>query len=427
MKFIWLLSFFSVLFFLPLGHDLSRYGISSSLLWDDVGFLLGIWIIIFLGTFAVQKKFRISTTLFQITLALTLLLLLHVGWHGIFLEHFSAWFRYLIFLWLPLCIFLLCKQFSLKLLSFLLLGILCLQAEWGILQFVLQHDLGFQMLGEPQLTVARDGVAKFSIVDTKVIRAYGPYLHPNAFAGSLLAGLLLLSSLTLSHKAFYGFDSRQYRLWFLSMASIYILAIVLTFSRGAYASLLLIGGFSVWVSLRGKFSKRDMASLYRPLAVFLVATVIVFIPLFMARFSDVQDRGFDERGRGLLFAKSILAQLPSQGLLPGIGIGNYPVILETYLQRSGTGYEVWEIAPLHNAILLLMFEIGAVGVATLLLVFTSMLYRSQKMFLAFCLFLPMLPLLLLDHYMLTQTAPLVMWMAATLLSYQLFKQEKTSK
>lgn len=425
-KNIFLLSFFSILFFLPLGHDLSRYGISRSLLWDDVGWLLGIWIFFFLVKYFVQSKFELRSNVLAITLGLTFLLFIHVGLNGIFLAHFSAWVRYLIFLWLLFAILILTRKFSPILSCFLLLGVLCLQAQWGIFQFVLQHDLGFQIAGEPRLTVATPGVAKFLTTDTKVIRAYGPYLHPNALGASLVAGSAVLTSIALSgfrrQKQLYGF-----KLFFYAIGFIFFIGILLSFSRAAYVSWLLVVALALIYRYRHFTSSLiNNAFLYRRLALVFLAIIIVFIPFFVGRFTDTQDQAFRERGRGLTFALEAASELPMRSKLLGVGIGNYPTFLHSYLTRQGISYDEWEVAPVHNAFLLLVAEIGILGSCVLLALIVYGILRSQKMFLALGLFLPMLPLVLLDHYMLTQTAPLSLWVLAVIFSYTLLTTRKAS-
>lgn len=429
-KFFFLLTFLTVIFVLPLGHDLRRYNFSSSLSWNDSGWLLGIWIIFFLGTFIVQKKFHSQGFKSFTPLLLTFFLFLHVGIHGVFFSQFADWVRYLLFIWFVFTFSYLKKLLPSLVWGLLLVGVVCLQAQWGIVQFITQSDLGFQILGEPQLGISIPGVAKFSVEGIKFIRAYGLYAHSNVFAANLLASLFVCLYLGVHVSRKHTSESSALYRYLLSVGYILFVALLLTFSRSAYLGLLLLILLWFFYLLQKQQLTTALKHSYKFVGI-IVVTLFIFTPFFLGRISDSEDRGFVDRQRGFTFAQGLIQEAPFSEKILGIGIGNYENSLKGYLSSHSTEYMPWEIAPFHNAVALLLMEIGLIGGVILLafLVWGILKYRHWMFYLS--LALPLLPLLLFDHYFVTQTTPFVIWSLAAFIclpfSQQLFLVDPNGK
>jgi hypothetical protein len=409
-NFLLTLSFLVILFFLPLGHDLSRYGISSRLTWNDLGWFLGIFLI---GIFLVQKNLfnkKSERRYFSVVSFLSLFLLAESVYQRVLFTGFVSWVRYLIFLWLPLGFSFIRKKTLGVLWLYLLIGVICLQAQWGIVQFVIQHDLGFQILGESDISSAIPGVAKFMTLDHKIVRAYGPYGHPNAFAATLLVGIYLIGYLFLK---FYSDEIKVFPfIYILPVGYILFLALLLSFSRVAYLSAFLLA-CCLRVAVFSPKLPFYLRSSVRNFVVLGVVTLLVLTPLFIYRFTDREDMGFVERGRGSVFAFDILRHSSLPELWFGHGVGLYRDVLQRYFSSQSIPYEKWEVAPLHNTLGLLVFEIGIMGMlfVGIFIFFPILRHRSGWLFL-----LPLLPLALGDHYFLTQTTPAVFWILAYLVT-----------
>lgn len=269
----------------------------------------------------------------------------------------------------------------------IIVGVVAMQAQWAIIQFSLQSDLGLQYLHETKLSVEKSGIAKFDAgLNTKVIRAYGPYSHPNVMAGVCLIALTLLAFLStkrvLPRSTFY-------------LVPVLTLAILLSFSRAAFLGLLIL-------AVVFSYSRQ---SILRKFFVSVVVLVLVFLcisPLWLDRLLDSGDLGVSERVSGSIFGWNILGD----NLLLGFGPGVYELgILAQHLALS-SNFDYWEIAPAHNAVLLLAAEWGVLFFAALFLVFTwSVWHRLNS---SFVFLLPLLPLVFFDHYLATRPAPFLL-------------------
>lgn len=250
---------------------------------------------------------------------------------------------------------------------FALAALLSIYAQWGIVQFILQHDIGFYLIGESRINAATTGVAKFSIGSEKIMRPYGPFLHANVFGGAMLCAIVM-SLLYLPSS------------WRKHLIPLFVFALGVSFSRSAYIGLL---GIPFLVSrIRSK-------------QVFIgisIVTLILF-PLIMFRALDPQSTAASERVRGYTWALGIIRE---QSIYTGVGIGKYVTHLKKYLADSHIAYQPWELAPVHSVPLLAGAELGiisttGIGVALLL----GLQLRRMK------IILPLIPALLLDHYFAT--------------------------
>lgn len=247
-----------------------------------------------------------------------------------------------------------------------LTAVFALQSQWGIAQFVVQHDLGFQLIGESILSADAPAVAKFAFNGAKLIRAYGPYPHANIFGGVMV---LAVAGIVLTKRP----------LWIRWILPIVLLAILLSFSRAAYL------GCAVVLVVWGRRHIRNW------LPILLIS--IALSPLILMRFTDSDDQALVERLRGYTWATTIITQHP---ITDGSGLRAYERTLETMLQRDEIPHNAWEVAPVHSVPLLLGAEFGLLPAAVIIGLSLLFLAPGRSIVVA-----AMLPSLLLDHYYLT--------------------------
>ena len=90
----------------------------------------------------------------------------------------------------------------------------------------------------------------------------------------------------------------------------------------------------------------------------------------------------------------------------GIGVGEYRIVLRDFLNENEIHYEPWQIDYVHSVPLLVTVELGLVITMLLaggLLLLLKVFYADRWWWL-----MPILPLILFDHYVLTQMAPLAL-------------------
>lgn len=295
----------------------------------------------------------------------------------------------LIFLGLPY-LYWLAARFTVRTVAWLIVFVVLLHAQWGVLQFALQSSLSLHLLGEAQLDPMAAGIAKFSLAGgEKIVRAYGPHPHANPFGGWMLLGLIaLLLTRTRS------------RLFILLPSFWLLLGSLLSFSRAAWL------GAGIWLAAAA-FRRQQMHRLLL-IGGLMVATLL---PLIGARLADREDAAAAERLTGGLWALHMVRETPLW--ISGVGWGNYVEALAAYLDSQAIYYQPWQLDYVHSVPLLLLAELGVVGMLLTVLglwfVFRARWWRAGM------LLAPLIPAAALDHYLLTQPAPLLVLLALLVL------------
>jgi len=286
---------------------------------------------------------------------------------------------------------------------FLLLNVflfsMFLQSVIAIFQFIKNGSLGFYLLGEQIISPEIDGVAKTLINGARHIRPYGTFSHPNVLALFLLiAGLIALY-------LFFKFTEKRYKIYLILAITVLTIALLLTFSRIAWlAGLIFWGGFifqEIRKSIPRLYSgqgkqKINFKKILSYSLIFLIPLLIILIylaPSIWLRINPFLDVTWESLNiRGAVLLKSFV--LIKTHLL-GVGIGNF-TIEAAYLL---TGYPVWMVEPAHNVFVLVLAEIGTLGLASFL-AFLYFIVKSLKhvsLFLKY-VFALFVFLMFFDHY-----------------------------
>lgn len=322
------------------------------------------------------------------------------------------------------------------------------QSILAIAQFLNQKSLGLKFIEAGVFNPNMPGVANFIYNGERIMRSYGSFPHPNVLAGFLLLCIF----------AFYlKILIRPVR----PIAPIGIIGLLLTFSlflTFSRTALFIFIFLSLAFFLIKFFHLRPMPHNKnrflvgkRLIILFLVfafscfLSSIILFPYLRARFFTIS---FEEQAVDLRFFynKMSLAMIKEKPLL-GVGIGNfvwysqnYSVFLraadkvssiEPSYNESSDGEEIpaWLFQPVHNIYLLIMVEIGILGLVLFLLFLGRPLLKWFKTclfpvryslsnralisgFIVSCFLL----LGLIDHYFWTlQQGGLMFWLALSLL------------
>ena len=276
-----------------------------------------------------------------------------------------------------------------------LLCAISLYAQWGIAQFIIQHDFHMQFIGESIINANTSGVASFYIDGQKYIRAYGPFGHANSLSGILLIGCLLLAAMRIRHPLFI-----------YSLGATFALGLVLTFSRSAIIAGIALALYAL--------------ILYKRKAILLILLIIaLFSPLILGRSVDSHDVAAHDRLQGLQWGMQM--STPSS-LLRGYGIGNYETALQAYLMRHGIRHNAWDVAPIHSTPIHIIAEFGIILSSIIMFGIFYIIKKNNLWILGF-----LLPPLLLDHYYITQLGPLIYLIScAIILSRVYYKREQAN-
>lgn len=286
------------------------------------------------------------------------------------------------------------KLISLPVISAIFIGCIGIYAQWGIAQFVVQHDLGLHTIGESRIAPGLAGVASFSSSNIKYLRAYGPFAHANSFAGVVLIGTILAYKLKPSS-----------RLYAVSIHLIFILALAVSFSRIAIFGLFIL--FTIFV-----IQKRN----YR-LITPTILIILLFSPILIQRSFDPNGEALHDRTMGIAWMWNMHNP---KSLFLGYGPGNYELALQSYTTSNAITYNSWDIAPVHSSPLLLFSELGGLlSIMAILLV--SIFFRSYRSIVLIAL----IPSIIFDHYFTTQLAPAIYLITCALLVVQYKGEHRT--
>ncbi len=262
------------------------------------------------------------------------------------------------------------RQIGTSVITIALTFALLFQLTLGFFQFYLGHSVGglLYYFGERMVSVGSPGIATASFMGQVVLRAYGTFSHPNILAGWSV--IVLLTIIKLRPKL---------ALITLSLTS---LVIFLTNSRSVLLSLF---GFVVPLYF--------LHSLKSHLIYFALLLVSIFYLLPSSLLSRT-DLSFSERLSLQQVSLKVASAYPVFGTGSQSSISTYPLV--SPVTRL--------LQPDHNSFTLFFSWFGLFGILTMSPWFRSFsgLQQSKRQIGTFVItFAPLLPLLLLDHYLLT--------------------------
>lgn len=204
----------------------------------------------------------------------------------------------------------------------------------ALAQFIFQKSLEgiFWWLGERTFNASTPGIATVFINNQEILRPYGTFSHPNSLAGFLLVSLLLI----------LPFDTLLKK----TALAAGMLIILLSFSRGAWAAILVLSLiFFVCKKLRPSYLIGGIFSLFALLTV---------IPLWFA--SNLLFFG-DDIVRRVELARAGFNMILHSPFF-GVGLNNFVPVLPKFAASPAVS---WWLQPVHNIFLLLISEIGIIG------------------------------------------------------------------
>ncbi len=272
----------------------------------------------------------------------------------------------------------------------------------GCYQFLAQKSLGgYWLLGEPQLTTPF-GLAIDSFGGKELVLAYGTTPHPNVFAGVVI-GLFLLVLLITKQKI------RLLNPIFLTYLGV---GLVTTYITQSLTGLLL---FFAGICFLGLYEIKKHWWSTRNVTIVL-SILLIALPLLLTALPNAAENTSIERRVAL---NTIAVRMLAQNPVWGAGINSFTRNVEEF----GGSETVRFVQPAHHTPLLIMTELGALGVLLFFILFSILPYAARRNMLLGALLLS--GPLALDHYL--YTVPQGLLLAALLLSSCALFQQKNAK
>jgi O-antigen ligase len=248
------------------------------------------------------------------------------------------------------------------------------QAVVAIGQVLGQHSLGLAGLGEWLLAPSLGVSVVTTIEGTRVLRGYGLADHPNILGGILAVGLVLLVAVSPGR-------SRPARALQLAVVGLAAVALLLTFSRGAWLALVVglavVGTMLLMGGARSALRSVALAGAVGALSVAPFA--LAFAPALAARTDAVgpistEVRSIAERGATAELTAQVFAQHP----ITGVGLGGLPLAQHALEPAFADAYQ-----PASFVLLDAAAETGIAGAALYLVIFAMpwlALWRARRRF-----------------------------------------------
>ncbi len=281
--------------------------------------------------------------------------------------------------------------------AFIFAGLIqSLLAFW---QFFSQKFFSSKILGIAFQTAGRLGSSVIELANTRWLRAYGSFPHPNILAAFLLTVIFFDFYLIIKEKSKIAFY----------LLPLFIFALLITFSRASILVLIFI--LLLWICL--SFIFKELTDL-RKIAIFSLIIIFIFSSL-LAPFLIVRLKGQErvelislkERINQFYLAKNLIKKF----FFLGSGLGTFTFAF--YLFQPN--FPNWYYQPVHNIYLLIWQELGIIGfflfflflVIAFVYAFKNKL-KKEGVFI-FSLFLSLLIIGLFDHFLWTINCTLVLW------------------
>lgn len=234
--------------------------------------------------------------------------------------------------------------------------VMLVQSIVGIVQFLLQRDLGFRLFGELPLNPQFAGVSVIDARGDNWLRAYGLTAHPNLY-GALLAACMALIFL----RPWARFPADKLGVGILAGTG--LVALFVSFSRAAWLGL--GAAVTVWLAIRWRQGWRPPRRLGVSLVLLLIPLSLMLLfygDLAVNRFTNLENpleaRSINERLSDARLALRIFLDHP----WAGVGYGRY---LDTAASISVGAARV------HNVLLLTAAELGLPGLLAVIWLLTA--------------------------------------------------------
>lgn len=287
-------------------------------------------------------------------------------------KYLSTLFLFHLFLGISMFFLLQEFRFNIKKVAGIFLLSSFFQGLLGAYQFFTQSIFSSKWLGLSAHISSQGGVSVLENATGRWLRAYGGMPHPNMLGGFLAISLVLGIFFYIKIKKgdhFLKYSS-------LIMISVVFIALLTTFSRSAWLGFLISTLLLYFYLINKKLEKYTLKISYLFIiiiaisAIFLTSYAELIAPRFLGN-SRLETQSVSERISYFQEAKITI----KNNLITGVGIGNYT----NHLTGQGfTSKPIWEYQPVHNTPLLILSELGLIGLFIFIGILFCSFYDSEK-------------------------------------------------
>jgi hypothetical protein len=250
-------------------------------------------------------------------------------------------------------------------------------------------------LGERGFDFNTIGIAQMSVVGNGIVRAYGTFSHPNSLAGFLLISLVWWWK-------YKGEILNKIGWWVVMWLG--LIGIILTGSRTVWLLTLISLIYFLGINF-SEIKNRWKSGLLVLGCLLLVFKIIDFNYPIGNFLGGWDENGMIKRGQLNLAALEMIKRSP----IFGVGAGNFLVNLPSFQKNN----QIFWLQPVHNILLLLVSEIGILGLG-MLFWFLGNYFSEKKIKKEFWWMLGIIVVSgMMDHYWLT--LPQNMWLLALII------------
>ncbi|MCK4636157.1 MAG: O-antigen ligase family protein [Candidatus Moranbacteria bacterium] len=247
-----------------------------------------------------------------------------------------------------------------------------IQGVFGLGQFILQDSFSSKWLGVEKHEISRGGTAVIENQNSRYLRAYGSFSHPNVLGGYLALGLIVALGyyLNLNVKK----PVRRALDFFLLFSIIIIFSgLIVSFSRSAYLMLALSFSFlTFFIFIKKRECFKKLFYVYFLLFFTALMFFLNYQNLFLTRVrveNRLEQRSISERISQVNDSKVII----KNNFFQGVGAGNYTLFS---WQKDLEKRPIWQHQPVHNIYLLIWSELGFFGLLTFGLLISQIIFKS---------------------------------------------------
>ena len=261
----------------------------------------------------------------------------------------------------------------------------------GFTQVVLQGSIGLYKLGEPHLDLLDSTISKTIVSDGgRLLRAYGTFPHPNILGAFLLIGLIIF---------IYLIKNFQIKSGIIIIFFILLLGLTLTFSRAAW----LVGGIGL-MGFLGYAGLRNRNDFKKNKDIFLIIVLIIFVLTTIFQWAVFPKLNFSFQEPAINLRLTYLKmgwEIFKENPILGVGLGNEVFYAKKsgLFERLGLKQELQK-QPIHNMYLLILSELGLIGLI-LFLMFIFLTLKNILKRMESVIWLTLLGLGLFDHFLWT--------------------------